>query len=129
MTSLKMFKPTDSVDEIVNYIIHSVTEAGPNPCPPIFLGIGIGGTADQALLNSKKAVVRGVESEHPVQFYNELENEIYERIKKINIGPLGFGGVSTCGGVYIKEAPTHIATLPIAININCHSLRYRTVVI
>ena len=126
MTSLKMFRPTDPVELIIDYIEESVVAAGPNPCPPIFLGVGIGGTADLALLNSKKAVLRGVGSRHSDPYYSDLEMRIEEKLNRTNVGPLGFGGRSTTGGVFIKEAPTHIATLPVALNFNCHSLRYRS---
>ncbi|MCP4136889.1 MAG: fumarate hydratase [bacterium] len=129
MTALKMFRPTDSVDLIVNFIEETVIEAGPNPCPPIFLGVGIGGTADVALLNSKKAVLRGIGTRHSDPFYSDLEIQIEEHLNASNIGPLGFGGHSTTGGVFIKEAPAHIASLPVALNLNCHSLRYKTVVL
>jgi len=124
MTFLKMFRPTDSVETIIDYIEDSVVNAGPNPCPPVFLGIGIGGTADVALLNSKKAVLRKIGTPHPDPYYSKLEKTIEKRINKTNVGPLGFGGQSTTGGVFIKEAPCHIASLPVAINMNCHSLRY-----
>lgn len=124
MTSLRMFRPTDSVDEIIEYIADVVRQAGPNPCPPLFLGVGIGGTADLALVNAKKAVLRGPGSSHPAPFYDNLEKQIMERLNTLNVGPLGLGGKSTCAGVFIREAPTHIATLPVALNLNCHSLRF-----
>ena len=129
MSALRMFRPTDSPELIMDYITETVKNAGPNPCPPIFLGIGIGGTADLALLNSKKAVMRGIGTEHPDPFYRDMEKNILERVNSTGVGPLGFGGNSTAGGVFIKAAPAHIATLPVAINMNCHSLRYREVVL
>lgn len=124
MSCLRMFRPTVSIDEIMDYITERVVEAGPNPCPPLFLGVGIGGTADLAMLNAKRAVLRGVGSVHPDPFYAGLESRILERLNKTGVGPLGFGGVSTAAAVYIEAAPTHIATLPVALNLNCHSLRY-----
>lgn len=124
MGALKMFRPTSGIDEILQFIENHVIEAGPNPCPPLFLGIGIGGTADAAVLNSKKAVLRGIGSIHPDPAYADLEAKIKARLNKTGVGPLGFGGISTVAAVYIKEAPTHIATLPVALNLNCHSLRY-----
>lgn len=129
MTSLRMFRPTDSVDSIIDYVEAMVRDAGPNPCPPLFLGIGIGGSADVALVNAKKAFLRGVGALHPDPFYAELEIRIRERCNETGIGPLGFGGRSTVAGVYIKEAPTHIATLPVALNLGCHSMRYRQVIL
>jgi fumarate hydratase subunit alpha len=124
MSSLKMFRPTDSVDAIIDYIEEAVVKAGPNPCPPLFLGVGIGGTADTAMLNAKKAVLRGPGTRHHDPAYADLESRIEERLNGTGIGPLGFGGKSTVAGVYIREAPTHIAMLPVALNMNCHSLRY-----
>lgn len=126
MTSLRMFRPTDSMDIIIDYIEETVCHAGSNPCPPLFLGIGIGGTADTAILNAKKVLFNGADSKHQNQYYRNLEESIYERLNNTNVGPLGFGGTSTVAGVYIKEAPTHIATLPVALNLNCHSFRCRS---
>ena len=126
MTVLKMFRPTEPVEGIIDFIASAVRDAGPNPCPPVFLGVGIGGTADVALVNSKKAVLRGPGSEHPDPFYRDLESRIMERVNMTGVGPLGFGGGTTAAGVYIIAAPSHIATLPVALNMNCHSLRYRT---
>jgi fumarate hydratase subunit alpha len=125
MSRLKMFRPTSPAGAIIDYIEDSVIEAGPNPCPPLFLGIGIGGTADTALLNAKTALFRGVDSRHPDPFYADMEEKIMERLNNTGIGALGFGGKSTAAGVYIKEAPAHIASLPVALNMNCHSLRFR----
>lgn len=129
MTGLRLFKPTASVDEIIGYIIEWIVAAGPNPCPPLFLGVGIGGTADIAMLNSKKALFRGPGTRHANPFYDGMEARILERANRTGLGPLGFGGVSTVAAVFIKEAPAHIATLPVALNLNCHSFRYREAVI
>lgn len=128
-SSLRMFNPTTTEDEIINYIVDTVAAAGPNPCPPIFLGIGIGGTADVAMLNAKKAVLRGINTRHPDPYYAALEDKILNQLNKTGIGPLGWGGKSTAAAVYIKEAPSHIASLPVALNINCHSLRYASEVL
>ncbi len=123
MSSIRMFRPTDPVDAIIDYIEQSVIAAGPNPCPPLFLGIGIGGTADVAVLNAKKALLREPDSRNVDPFYSELELKILERLNSTGVGPLGFGGRSTAAGVYIMSAPTHIASLPVALNLNCHSFR------
>jgi fumarate hydratase subunit alpha len=123
MSAMKMFLPTDTEDKIIDFIEETVISAGPNPCPPIFLGIGIGGTADIAMLNSKKALLRYPLEHNPDSFYRELEKKIFNRINKTGIGPMGFGGDNSAAGVYIKEAATHIASLPVALNMNCHSLR------
>jgi fumarate hydratase subunit alpha len=124
MTDLRMFRPTDSVETIIDHVEQRVVQAGPNPCPPLFLGIGMGGSADTAILNAKLAVMRGVGSRHPDPFYADLEKRIEERLNDTGVGSLGFGGRSTVGGVFIKTAPAHIASLPVALNMNCHSLRY-----
>jgi len=124
-SSLKMFNPTAKPEAIIDYIEETVVAAGPNPCPPVFLGIGIGGSADAAVLNAKTAIFRGIFSKHPDPFYADMEEKIMERLNKSGVGVMGFGGSSTAAGVYIKEAPAHIASLPVALNMNCHSLRYR----
>jgi len=127
MTDVHMFRPTDPVEDIIAYIASAVKQAGPNPCPPLFLGVGIGGTADVAVINSRRAVMRGLGSVHPDPFYADLETRILEEVNRTGVGPLGFGGNTTAAAVFIREAPCHIATLPVALNMNCHSLRYRTV--
>lgn len=127
MSSIKMFTPTADSEEIIDYIVTTVKQAGPNPCPPLFLGIGIGGTADVAMLNAKKAVLQ--KQPHPKEEYRKLEEVILQRCNNTGVGPLGFGGNHTVALVRIKEAPTHIATLPVALNLNCHSLRYRSIIL
>jgi fumarate hydratase subunit alpha len=129
MSSVRMFLPTDSEEKIIDFIEEAVISAGPNPCPPIFLGIGIGGTADVAMLNSKKALLRNPLEHNPDPFYSDLERKIFNKINKTGIGPMGFGGDNTAAGVYIKEAATHIASLPVALNMNCHSLRKGRIVL
>ena len=123
MSALKMFRPTDSAEKIIDFIEETVTAAGPNPCPPIFLGIGIGGTADAAMLNAKKALLKNPSDHNPDPFYRNLEMQILERVNSTGVGPMGFGGKNSAAGVYIKEAPSHIASLPVALNLNCHSFR------
>ena len=123
MSALRMFKPTDSVEKIISFIEETVIAAGPNPCPPLFLGIGIGGTADTAMLNAKKALLKDPSEHNPDPYYRDLELKILERVNNTGVGPMGFGGRNSAAGVYIKEAPTHIASLPVALNLNCHSFR------
>ncbi len=123
MSALRMFRPTDSVEMIIDFIEETVIKAGPNPCPPLFLGVGIGGTADAAMLNAKKALLKNPSDHNPDPFYRDLEIRILERINNTGVGPMGFGGTNSAAGVYIKEAPTHIASLPVALNLNCHSFR------
>lgn len=124
MTRLAMMRPTAPVEEIIEFTVRSVIDAGPNPCPPLFLGMGIGGTADAAMLNAKKAVLRHPDSPNPDPFYRDLELEIGRRLNATGVGPLGLGGKSTAARVFILPEATHIATLPVALNMNCHSLRY-----
>lgn len=123
MSTLKMFKPTDPPETLIKWIASAVADAGPNPCPPLFLGVGIGGTADTAMLNAKKALLRGPGTPHPDPMYSGLEQKILEAVNDTGIGPLGFGGKSTCCSVNIMEAPSHIASLAVALNMNCHSFR------
>lgn len=123
MSALKMFRPTDSVDRIIDFIEETVIAAGPNPCPPLFIGIGIGGTADSAMLNAKKALLKDPSEHNPDPFYRDLEIRIMKRVNNSGVGPMGFGGKSSAAGVFIKTAPTHIASLPVALNLNCHSFR------
>lgn len=123
MSSFRMFRPTDPVEMIIDYIEDTVVKAGPNPCPPVFLGIGIGGTADTAMTNAKKALLRPAGEPHHLPYYSALEQRILERLNSTGVGPMGFGGKNTVAAVNILEAPTHIASLPVALNLNCHSLR------
>jgi fumarate hydratase subunit alpha len=123
MSALRMFRPTDSVEKIIDFIEETVVESGPNPCPPVFLGIGIGGTADTAMLNAKKALLNNPAEHNPDPFYKNLELKILERLNNTGVGPMGFGGKNSAAGVYIKQAPAHIASLPVALNLNCHSFR------
>jgi len=131
-TQLKMFNPTAKIDEIKNFIIGTVKSAGPNACPPFVVGVGVGGTADYAMFLAKKALLRKIrnskfEIRNKFKILNskifKLEKEIYSEINKLNIGPMGLGGRTTCLGVNIETYPTHIAGLPVAVNISCHALR------
>ena len=119
---LKMFNPTADIGEIENFIVESVKLAGPESCPPFFIGVGIGSTSDGALLLAKKALLGHVDR------MNELELEILHSINKLGVGVMGLGGV-TALSVKIKEAPTHIAGLPVAVNISCHALRWASAMI
>ena len=123
MSALRMFRPTESVEKIIDFIEDTVIAAGPNPCPPLFLGVGIGGTADTAMLNAKKALLKNPSEHHPDPYYRDLEIKILERVNKTGVGPMGFGGTNSAAVVHIKPAPAHIASLPVALNLNCHSLR------
>ncbi|MDI9413129.1 MAG: fumarate hydratase [Bacillota bacterium] len=124
MSRLKMFKPTDDIELIKNFILDTVVEAGGNPCPPIIMGIGLGGTMEKAGLLAKKALFRKIGSKHPKKHLAELEEELLILINKTGVGPQGFGGSQTALAVFIEEFPTHIAGLPVAVNLNCHAARH-----
>ena len=122
-----MMKPADGVEGVKRFIIETVKEAGPNPCPPIILGIGIGGSFEKAALISKKALARSINSKNENEKYAGLERELMEEINNLDIGPGGFGGKTTCLGVNIEYYPTHIASLPVAVNICCHAYRHKKI--
>ncbi len=124
---LRMFNPTASRNEITDFIIDSVKKAGPEACPPFFIGVGIGGTSDYALLLAKKALLEDVTKPNPDKMLNRWEKEILKKVNKLAIGPMGFGGGFTALSVKIKMSPTHIAGLPVGINISCYALRSATV--
>ena len=129
MSQIKMLKPSDGLQGVKDFVIRVVEEAGPNPCPPIVVGVGIGGTFDKAAFLAKKALLRPVDVRHEEAFYAELEAELLEKINALGIGPQGFGGRTTALAVNIEKFPTHIAGLPVAVNINCHVTRHKTEVI
>lgn len=126
MSKIKMLKPADGGEGVKNFIIDTVKEAGPNPCPPMVVGVGIGGTFDKAAYLAKKALIRSLDIRNSNEFYSNLEKELLESINKLGIGPQGFGGKTTALGVNIETYPTHIAGLPVAVNINCHVTRHIT---
>ena len=129
MSAIRMFKPSAGLQGIKDFILETVENAGPNPCPPMVVGVGIGGTFDKAALLAKKALMRPLDSHHPDPFYAELEDEMLEKINQLGIGPQGFGGRTTAIGLNIETLPTHIAGMPCAININCHVTRHKTEVL
>jgi fumarate hydratase subunit alpha len=129
MSAIRMFKPSAGLQGIKDFIIETVEAAGPNPCPPIVVGVGIGGTFDKAALLAKKAIMRPIDSCHPDPYYADLEKAMLEKINQLGIGPQGFGGKTTAIGLNIETLPTHIAGMPCAININCHVTRHKTEVL
>ena len=129
MSAIRMFKPSAGLQGIKDFIIETVEAAGPNPCPPIVVGVGIGGTFDKAALLAKKAIMRPIDSCHPDPYYADLEKEMLEKINQLGIGPQGFGGKTTAIGLNIETLPTHIAGMPCAININCHVTHHKTEVL
>ncbi len=129
MSAVRMFKPSAGIEGIKDFILETVEAAGPNPCPPIVIGVGIGGTFDKAALLAKKALLRDLGSKNPDPYYAELEEEMLEKVNCLGIGPQGFGGRTTAIGLNIETLPTHIAGMPCAININCHVTRHKMEVI
>ena len=129
MSQIKMLRPSDGVDGVKEFVLKVVEDAGPNPCPPIVVGVGIGGTFDKAAYMAKKALLRSVDVPNEKPFYAELEKELLDKINALGIGPQGFGGKTTALAVNIETCPTHIAGLPVAVNINCHVTRHKTEVL
>lgn len=129
MSKIAMLRPSDGLEGVKSFVIRSVEEAGPNPCPPIVVGVGIGGTFDKAAYLAKKALLRPLDERNQDPFYANLEEELLEQINGLGIGPQGFGGKTTALAVNIEKFPTHIAGLPVAVNINCHVTRHKTEVI
>jgi len=129
MSEVKMLTPAAGIEGVKEYVVQRVKESGANPCPPIVVGVGIGGTLEYAALLAKKALLREIGSTHPDPFYAEMEEDLLERINRLGIGPQGFGGRITALAVFIEAFPCHIASLPVAVNINCHAVRHKTAII
>ncbi|MCI5615691.1 MAG: fumarate hydratase [Clostridia bacterium] len=129
MSQIRMLKPSDGLQGVKDFILRVVEDAGPNPCPPIVVGVGVGGTFDKAAYLAKKALMRPLGTHNETPFYAQLESEMLERVNALGIGPQGFGGRTTALAVNIEYLPTHIAGLPVAVNINCHVTRHQTEVL
>ncbi|MBI5573950.1 MAG: fumarate hydratase [Elusimicrobia bacterium] len=129
MSALKMFAPSTTVKDIKNFIVETVKTAGANACPPVVVGVGLGGTFETVGLLAKKALLRGLDSKNPKKIYQKLEKEILADINKTGLGPMALGGGTTALAVLISDAPTHITSLPVAVNIQCHALRKKSVVL
>ncbi len=129
MSRFKVLKPSDGRSGIIDFVVETVREAGGNPCPPLIIGVGIGGTAEKSMLIAKEALLRetGKPSDDPANA--ELERELLKRINALGIGPQGFGGRVTAFAVHVKTFPCHIASLPVAVNIQCHSARHKEAII
>ena len=123
MSRLGMLKPADGVQGVKDFVLETVRLAGSNPCPPIVLGVGIGGCFDKCAALAKHALLRGLDTPNPDPYYAALEQELCAAVNALGIGPQGFGGATTCLGVSIEQAPTHGACVPVAVNINCHVTR------
>lgn len=126
MSSLKMMTPSVTVEDICNFVIESISKAGSNPCPPIVVGVGIGGDFEQCAYLAKKALCRDISIRNPKKLYSDMEEKILDGINKLGIGPQGFGGTVTALAVNIEEGPTHIAGLPVSVNVGCHVTRHAT---
>lgn len=129
MSAVKMLKPSDGVEGIIDFVIETVKKAGSNPCPPIIVGIGIGGTMEKAAILSKKALLRPLSEKNKDEYYAELEETLLIEINNLGIGPQGLGGITTALGVRIEHYPTHIASLPVAVNLSCHVSRHTEIIL
>jgi len=128
MRRLAMLKPADGLEGVKRFVVETVQSAGANPCPPIIVGLGIGATFEKCAWLAKKALLRPLGSRHPAPFYADLEEELLELVNRTGIGPQGLGGTTTALGVLIETHPCHIASLPVALNMQCHSARHLTAV-
>ncbi len=129
MSFVKMMKPADGIEGVKDFVIESVKKAGSNPCPPIIVGVGIGGIFEKCAQIAKKALLRTIGSKHPDPFYADLEAELLEKVNMTGVGPQGLGGTVTALAVFVEVHPCHIASFPSAVNINCHAARHKEAVI
>ncbi len=129
MSEVAMLNPSDGAEGVKNFVVDKVSRSGGNPCPPIIVGVGIGGTFEKVAYLAKKSLLRDIGSRNPDPFYAEMELELLERVNKLGIGPQGLGGRVTALDVHVEVFPCHIASLPAAVNIQCHAARHKTVVL
>jgi len=129
MSFLGMLKPADGRQGVIDFVVNSVDKAGANPCPPIIVGVGVGGTIDQTTRIAKKSLLRQVDEAHPDPEVAALEADILERVNRLGIGPQGFGGHTTALAVHVETFPCHIASMPVVVNIQCHSARHKEAVL
>lgn len=129
MSKIKMLKPSDGIEGVKKFVLATVEEAGPNPCPPLVVGVGIGGNFEKVALLAKKSLLRSINERNNDEFYAKIEEELIDEINKLGIGPQGFGGKTTAIGVNIEKYPTHIGGLPVAVNISCHVTRHKSIII
>lgn len=129
MSDVAMLMPSDGAEGVKKFVVDCVKRAGGNPCPPIVVGVGIGGTFEMATLLAKKAVIRPLGTSHPDPYYAEMERELLGKVNDLGIGPQGLGGRITALAVHVETYPCHIASLPVAVNINCHAYRHKEVVL
>lgn len=124
MSGISMLRPADGVEGVKKFVLERLAAAGPNPCPPLIVGVGIGGTFEIAALLAKRSLLRPVGSRHPDPYYAALEDELLEKANRLGVGPMGLGGTTTALDVHVEVHPCHIASLPVAVNIQCHSSRH-----
>jgi len=129
MSEVRMLKPSDGAEGVKNFVVERVAKSGGNPCPPVIVGVGIGGTFEGSAILAKKSLLRELGSKHPDPFYADMEAELLERINKLGVGPQGLGGNTTALAVFVTTAPCHIASLPAAVNMQCHAARHKSAVL
>lgn len=129
MGALKMCKPSEGLEGVIRFVVDTVERAGGNPCPPIIVGVGVGGTMEKATYLAKKSLLRKAGEPNPDERLAAIEKEILTRVNQLGIGPQGFGGTNTALGVHLEVYPTHIASLPVAVNIQCHAARHKEIVL
>ncbi|MBD3232348.1 MAG: fumarate hydratase [candidate division Zixibacteria bacterium] len=129
MSEVRMMKPADGVEGLKDFVVERCRKSGGNPCPPVIVGVGVGGTFEKCAFLAKKALLREVGSEHPDPFYAELEKELLEKINNLGVGPQGLGGRTFALAVHIEAHPCHIASFPVSVNLNCHAARHKEAVI
>ena len=129
MSRVMMLKPSDGKQGIIDYVVQRVKESGPNPCPPTVVGVGIGGTFERAAMLAKESLLRHLGEPNPDPELAEMEKTIFELVNRLGVGPAGLGGRTTSLAVHIEMRPCHIASLPVAVNINCHAHRHKEIII
>ncbi|MCP4632210.1 MAG: fumarate hydratase [candidate division Zixibacteria bacterium] len=129
MSEVKMMKPADGVEGLKEFVVDRVRRSGGNPCPPIIVGVGVGGTFEKCAYLAKKALLRELGSIHPDPYYADLEKELLEKVNNLGVGPQGLGGRTTALGLHIEAHPCHIASFPVSVNLNCHAARHKEAII
>jgi len=129
MSRIAMLKPADGIDGVKDFVVNTIASAGGNPCPPLVIGVGIGGDFELSAILAKEALFRPLGDPNEDEFYASVESELLQRINALGIGPMGLGGATTALAVHVLTAPCHIASLPVAVNINCHSSRHEEVLL
>jgi fumarate hydratase subunit alpha len=129
MSEVRMMTAADGLEGVMDFVVDRVRRSGGNPCPPVVVGVGLGGNFEQSALLAKKALLRPLDSRHPEEKWARVEEELLERINRLGIGPQGFGGTTTALAVMILTMPCHIASMPVAVNMQCHAARHKSVVL